>query len=117
MNVNFEFEPDDVMTYVKGGAQSGLNALKADLQALCQELDECQDVFHGSNRSGTNSGIQKLYNNFATLIGKATGHRCSGCWGTAYATRTLLNESYRVAKVYQETQEELAKSMEYLNNV
>lgn len=115
--IDFEFNPEDVMDYVKSGAQSGLNNLTADLKELCKELDECQDVFHGSSRSGTNSGIKALYDNFSKLIGHASGHQCSGCWGTAYAIRTLLNESYRVAKVYQETQEELAESMRYLNGV
>lgn len=101
-----QFEPSDVMDYVKQGAQEGLNALKADLSALARELDDCQDVFHGSNRSGTNSGIYQIYENFSTLIGRANGGSCSGAWGTAYSIRELLNLSYKIAKETEELQEQ-----------
>lgn len=106
MGTDFEFEPQDVMDFVMGEGQEGLNALKQDLIKLASALNQCQDSFHGSGRSGATSSIYQLYCKFSDILGSANGTNTVGAWGTAYEIRNLLNQSYTVAKNYQETMEE-----------
>ncbi len=105
MNGSIEYDIEEVIRYCETGAQESIVALVKDLNALCDELNDCEEKFHCKGGDDSNA-LMKIYRGFSTAIGKNNGiYSGEGCGGLVVASAQVINTCYAEAKADLKAQE------------
>ncbi len=105
MNGSIEYDIEEVIRFCESGAPEAIGALVKDLNALADELDDCEDKFHCKGGDESNA-LMRIYRGFSAAIGKNNGsYSGEGCGGLVAASAQIVNTCYAEARADLKAQE------------